>query len=130
MFNNIPETLLTSINFIHHEVDLPHHDLLVYTQYLTSYYKVASMMSIKLIGKSKKCFCYFYLIPDSKSLAEEQEHTAYDHEAKELLGKAKENLRRSTPPSQQAPPSTLAAKEEKKQFILSNGHKLPKNLAG
>ena len=37
MFKNIPETLLGSTNFLHREVDLPHHDPLVYAQYATSY---------------------------------------------------------------------------------------------
>jgi len=50
------------------------------------------MQSIKLTGKSKKRFGYFYLVPDSKSLAEERECASYDHEAEELLGEAKENL--------------------------------------
>ena len=92
MFNNIPETLLSSTDFLHREVDLPHHDPLVYAQYATSYYEVATMMSIDLTGESKKRFRYFYLVPDSKSLAEEREHTAYDREAEELLGESKENL--------------------------------------
>ncbi len=92
MFNNIAETLLGSTNFLHREVDLPHHDPLVYAQYATSYYKVATMMSIKLTGESKKHFRYFYLIPDSKSLAKRCKHTAYDHEAEELLGESQENL--------------------------------------
>ncbi len=69
MFNSIPETLLNLTDFLHGEVDLPHHDSLVYSQYATNYYKVAMMMSINLTGKSKKHFCYFYLVPDSKSLA-------------------------------------------------------------
>ena len=56
------------------------------------------MMSIDLTGKSKKCFCYFYLILDSKSLAEECDHTAYDRKTKELLGKSTENSTRSIPP--------------------------------
>ena len=59
---------------------------------MTSYYEVSSMQSIKLTGKSKKCFYYFYLILDSKSLAEEWEYASYDREAKGLLGEAKENL--------------------------------------
>ena len=92
MFNNIPETLLGSTDFLHREVGLPHHDPLVYAQYAMSYYEVATMMSIELTGESKKHFCYFYLIPDSKSLAKEREHTAYDREAEELLGESKENL--------------------------------------
>ena len=66
--------------------------LLVYAQYATSYYKVSTMQSIELTGESKKHFRYFYLIPDSKSLAKERKTTSYDSEAKELLGKAKENL--------------------------------------
>ena len=92
MFNNIPETLLGSTDFLHREVDLPNHDPLVYAQYATSYYEVATMMSINLAGESKKRFRYFYLVPDSKSLAEERENTAYDREAEELLGESKENL--------------------------------------
>jgi hypothetical protein len=50
------------------------------------------MQSIELTGGSKKRFCYFYLIPDSKSLGEECETVSYDREAKELLGESKENL--------------------------------------
>jgi hypothetical protein len=50
------------------------------------------MQSIKLIGESKKRFRYFYLVPDSKSLAEECESESYDREAEELLGEARENL--------------------------------------
>jgi hypothetical protein len=92
MFTNIPKALSSSTNFLHHEVDLLHHDPLVYTQYATSYYKVLSMQSIKLTGDSKKRFCYFYLIPDFKSLAKERESTSYDREAEEFLGEAKENL--------------------------------------
>jgi hypothetical protein len=64
----------------------------VYAQYATSYYKVATMQSIELTGKSKKRFRFFYLILDSKSLAEECESASYCREAEELLGKAKENL--------------------------------------
>jgi hypothetical protein len=41
-------------------------------QYATSYYKVFTMQFIELTGESKKCFRYFYLVPDSKSLAEER----------------------------------------------------------
>jgi len=92
MFANIPEALSSSTDFLHHEVDLPHHDPFVYTQYTTSYYDVLSMQSIKLTSESKKRFRYFYLVPDSKSLAEECESASYDHKAKELLGEAKENL--------------------------------------
>ncbi len=88
MFNNIPETLLGKTNFLHCEVDLPHHYPLVYAQYATSYYKVATMMSINLTGKSKKHFRYFYLISDSKSLTEECEQTAYDGKAEEMLVKS------------------------------------------
>ena len=65
MFNNISKTLLGSTNFLHQEVNLPHNDPLVYAQYTTSYYEVATMMSINLTGESKKCFRYFYLVPDS-----------------------------------------------------------------
>jgi hypothetical protein len=92
MFANIPEALSSSTDFLHREVDLPHHDPLVYAQYATSYYKTSSMQSIELAGKSKKRFCYFYLIPDSKSLAEERESASYDREVEELLGESKENL--------------------------------------
>ena len=92
MFANIPETLATSTDFLHREVDLPHHDPLVYAQYATSYYEVTPMQSIELTGESKKRFRYFYLVPDSKSLAEECEAASYDREAEELLGEAKENL--------------------------------------
>jgi hypothetical protein len=73
-------------------VDLPNHDPLVYAQYAISYYEVTMMMSIDLTGESKKQFRYFYLVPDSKSLAEERKNTVYDHEAEELLGESKENL--------------------------------------
>ena len=92
MFANIPEALSSSTDFLHHEVDLPHHDPLVYAQYATSYYETSSMQSIELTGKSKKRFRYFYLVPDSKSLAEERESASYDREAEELLGESKENL--------------------------------------
>jgi hypothetical protein len=92
MFANIPKAIPHSTNFLHCEVDLPHHDPLVYTQYTTSYYEVMMMQSIELTGESKKRFCYFYLIPDSKSLAKESESASYDRKAEELLGKAKENL--------------------------------------
>jgi hypothetical protein len=57
-----------------------------------SYYEVSSMQSIKLTGKSKKHFRYFYFVPDSKSLAEEHESASYKRQAEELLGEAKENL--------------------------------------
>jgi hypothetical protein len=50
------------------------------------------MQPIKLTGESNKRFWFFYLVPDSKYLAEERESVSYDCEAKELLGKAKENL--------------------------------------
>jgi hypothetical protein len=92
MFANIPKAVAHSTDFLHCEVNLPHHVPLPYAQYATSYYKVATMQSIKLTGKSKKRFCYFYLIPDSKSLSEERESVSYNREAKELLGEAKENL--------------------------------------
>ena len=94
IFNNIPKTLLGSTNFLHCEVNLPRHDPCVYAQNTTSYYEVTTMMSINLTGKSKKCFCYLYLVLDSKSLAEECEHSVYNFKAKELLGDAKENLRK------------------------------------
>jgi hypothetical protein len=71
MFPNILEALTTSTDFLHHKVNLPRHDPLIYAQYATSYYEVSLMQSIKLTGKSKKCFCCFYLIPDSKTLAKE-----------------------------------------------------------
>jgi hypothetical protein len=92
MFANIPVTITHSTKFLHHEVDLPHHDPLLYALYATSHYKVSTMQSIELTGESKNCFRYFYLIPDSKSLAKELELVSYDREAKELLGDAKENL--------------------------------------
>ena len=92
MFTNIHEALSSSTNFLHGKDDLPHHDPLVYVQYTTSYYKVSMMQSIKLTRKSKKRFCYFYLVPDSKSLAEECKAAFYDCKAKERVGKAKENL--------------------------------------
>jgi hypothetical protein len=92
MFTNIHEALSSSTNFLHGKDDLPHHDPLVYMQYTTSYYKVSMMQSIKLTRKSKKRFCYFYLVPDSKSLAEECKAAFYDCKAKERVGKAKENL--------------------------------------
>jgi hypothetical protein len=92
MFTNITKALSQSTDFLHCEVDLPHHDPLVYAQYVTSYYKVFSMQSIKLTGESKKCFCYFYLVPDSKSLAEERKSASYNCKAGELLGEAKENI--------------------------------------
>ena len=60
-----------STDFLHREVDLPHHDPLVYALYATSQFEVSTMQSIELIGESKKRFRYFYLVPDSKSLAEE-----------------------------------------------------------
>ena len=50
------------------------------------------MQSIKLTSEIKKHFCYFYLVPDSKSLAEECKSASYHCKAEELLGKAKENL--------------------------------------
>ena len=92
MFANIPEALSHSTDFLHREVDLPHHDPLVYALYATSHYEVSTMQSIELTGESKKRFRYFYLVPDSKSLAEERETASYDREAEELLGEAKENL--------------------------------------
>jgi hypothetical protein len=92
MFANIPEAIAHSTDFLDREVDLPHHNPLVYAQYAMSYYEVMTMQSIELTGKRKKRFCYFYLVPDSKSLAKERESVSYDRKAKELLGKAKENL--------------------------------------
>jgi hypothetical protein len=95
MFANIPEAQSSSTDFLHHEVDLPHHGPLAYAQYTTSNYKDSSMQSIAFTGKSKKHFRYFYLVPDSKSpksLAEERESASYDCKAEELLGEAKENL--------------------------------------
>ena len=50
------------------------------------------MQSIKFTGKSKEQFHYFYLVPDSKFLAEEHELASYGCKAEELLCKAKENL--------------------------------------
>jgi hypothetical protein len=78
LFANIPEALAHSTDFLHREVDLPHHDPLVYALYATSHYEVSTMQSIELTGESKKWFRYFYLIPDSKSLAEECETASYD----------------------------------------------------
>ena len=49
-----PEALAQSTDFLHRKVDLLHHDLLVYAQYVTSYVKTNSMQSIKLTGESKK----------------------------------------------------------------------------
>jgi hypothetical protein len=92
MFANIPKALSSSTDFLHRVVDLPHHDPLVYAQYVTSYYEVSSMQSIELTGKSKKHFHHFYFVPDSNSLAEERKLTSHDRKAKELLGEAKENL--------------------------------------
>ena len=66
---NIPKAISSSTDLLHREFNLSHHDPLVCMQYATSYYEVSTMQSIKLTGKSKKCFHYFYLIPDSKSLA-------------------------------------------------------------
>ena len=68
MFNNIPKSLHDSTDFLNHEVDLPNHDPLVYAQCATSYYKVTSMQSIKLMDKSKKCFHWIYLIPTPSHL--------------------------------------------------------------
>jgi len=92
MFANIPEALSQSTDFLHREVDLPRHDPLVYAQYATSYYEVSSMQSIELTGESKKRFRFFYLVPDSKTLAEERESASYDREAEELLGESTANL--------------------------------------
>jgi hypothetical protein len=92
MFANIPKALASSTDFLHREVDLPHHDPLVYAQYDTGYYEVSSLQSIELTGESKKRFCYFYLVPDSKSLAEECKSASYDRKVEELLGEARENL--------------------------------------
>ena len=39
------------------------------------------MQSIELTNESKKHFCYFYLISDSKSLAKEREAASYDRKA-------------------------------------------------
>ena len=61
MFANIPKALSSSTDILHCKVNSPHHDPLVYAQYAMSYYKVSSMQSIELTGKSKKCFHYFYL---------------------------------------------------------------------
>jgi hypothetical protein len=73
MFTNIPEAITHSTDFLHREVDLPHHDPLVYALYTMSHYEVSTMQSTKLTGESKKHFCYFYLVPDSKALAKEPE---------------------------------------------------------
>jgi hypothetical protein len=77
---------------LHRKVNLPHHDPLDYAQYATSYFETALMQSIELTNESKKRFCYFYLISDSKSLAKERKAASYDRKAKELLGEARENL--------------------------------------
>jgi hypothetical protein len=50
------------------------------------------MQSIELTNKSKKQFCYFYLVSDSKTFAEECKSASYNHKAEENLGEAKENL--------------------------------------
>jgi hypothetical protein len=50
------------------------------------------MQSIKITSKSKKRFCFSYLIPESKSLAEECKSASYNCEDEQFLGKAKENL--------------------------------------
>jgi hypothetical protein len=92
MFATIPKAIAHSTNFPHHEVDLPHHDPPVYALYATSHYEVSTMQSIELTGESKKRFHYFYLVPDSKSLAKEREMASYNREAEELLSEAKENL--------------------------------------
>ena len=52
------------------------------------------MQSIELTAKSKKCLCYFYLVPHLKALTKECESASYNCEAEELLGKSKENLRK------------------------------------
>jgi hypothetical protein len=95
MFTNIPEALSYSTDFLHREVNLQHHDPLVYTQYATSYYKVLIMQSIKLTGKSKKCFRYFYLVPGSESLAEECESASNDREAEDSSAKPRRTSARS-----------------------------------
>jgi hypothetical protein len=92
MFANISEVLASSTDFLHHKVNLPPHDPLVYAQYTMSYYEVLSMQSIELTGKSKKCFLLFYLVTHSKTLNKECKESSYDHKAKELLGESKENL--------------------------------------
>ena len=80
MFNSIPNSLWDSTNFLDSNVDLPHHDPLVYAQYVTSYYEVTSMESIKLTGESKTHFHYFYLIPNSNSLTKEHKSASYNCE--------------------------------------------------
>jgi hypothetical protein len=92
MFANIPKALTQSTDSLHCEVDLPHHNPLIYALYATSHYEVSMMQSIELTSKSKKCFRYFYLVPDSESFTEEHESASYDHEAEELLDEAQENL--------------------------------------
>ncbi len=47
---------------------------------------------MKLTGKSKRCCCPFYLIPNSKSLAKECEFASYNFKAEKLLGESIENL--------------------------------------
>ena len=59
MFAYIPEAITHSTDFLHREVDLPHHDPLVYALYAMSHYEVSTMQSIELTGKSKKRSCYF-----------------------------------------------------------------------
>ena len=92
MLTNIPEALAQSTDFLHCEVGLTHHYPLVCAQYATSCYESMTIQSIALTGESKKHFPYFYLVLDSKSLAEECESASYNRKAEELLSEAKVNL--------------------------------------
>ena len=65
------------------------------------------MQSIELTAESKKCFCYFYLVPHLKALAKECESASYNCEAEELLGKSKENLRKVKTISPPTLPSSM-----------------------
>lgn len=62
-----------------------------------SYYEISSIQSIKLMGKIKKHFYYFYLILDSKSLAKEHESSSYDYKDEELLGERENQSKVKTP---------------------------------
>jgi hypothetical protein len=63
------------------------------------------MQSIKLASKSKKCFSYFYLVPDSKLLEEEHEAASYNREAEELLSRPRKTSARSRQPLPPAQPT-------------------------
>lgn len=70
----------------------PPTDPLVFTQYATNYCKVEKMQSMKLTGKSKTHFHFFYLIQDSRALVDKCKHTMYDCKAKKLCSTAMGNL--------------------------------------